>query len=106
MCDSLAEQLGQDHPNFLEVYELLDVVYGNYAEAHSKFGKPEICYKKVWDSRNKQFDKDHPKMLEISCAFEAFEKKRAEQDGKATVKSTRGDASAVGFFHEEPRSPR
>jgi len=89
VSDSRAEHLGVNHPKFLEVDELLGLVCGNYADiVQGDLDRAEKCYKRVLSSREKQFDNDHRKMVEITRVIESLNENRAQQNGKALGQST------------------
>jgi len=74
VCDSTAETLGTSHPKFLQAYELLGIVYGNYAEVQGNLESAEKCYKRGLCSKEKQFDENHPRMVKISVILERLNK--------------------------------
>ena len=83
VCDARATQLGTNHSKFLEIDDLLALLYGNYAEAKSRFSLAERCYNRVLIYRQRIFEKDHPKMLEISRVLEEFDRKKVQQHAEA-----------------------
>lgn len=77
---------GDEPPKVLAGYELLGIVYGNYAEVQGNLESAEKCYKRGLCSREK-----HPRMVKISVILECLNKKRPQDDKAAGQPSAETD---------------
>ena len=67
---------------------MLGLVYGKYAEiVQGDLDRAEKCYMQVLYSREKQYEKNHIKMVGITRAVESLNEKRAKQIGRAEILS-------------------